>query len=222
MKLKKKQLSLIITAAIIIFAYFLDGNKVENKVIISPETASIVTSSTPSNITSTSTVAGEKIADLDKIEPVIKTTPVNNTSDNDLFTVVKVIDGDTFDVSIDGKTERLRLIGINTPETVDPRRKVECFGKEASAYAKKLLTGKKVKLASDTSQDIRDKYGRLLVYAWLEDGTFFNETMISQGFAYEYTYKTPYLYQSDFKQAQKNAQDKKLGLWSETSCNGKK
>ena len=64
-----------------------------------------------------------------------------------------MVDGDTIDVSIDGKVKRLRLIGINTPETVDPRKLVECFGVEASNKAKSLLIGKKVSLESDGSQE---------------------------------------------------------------------
>ncbi len=90
------------------------------------------------------------------------------------YKVVKVIDGDTVDVLINGKTERLRLIGINTPETLDPRRPVECFGIEASNKAKELLTGKYVFLESDPSQGERDKYERLLRYVFLENGESFN------------------------------------------------
>lgn len=135
-----------------------------------------------------------------------------------LYKVVKVVDGDTIDVDIDGKTERLRLIGINTPETVDPRKPVECFGKEASAKAKELLSGKNVKLEYDSTQDTRDKYGRLLAYVFREDGLFYNDWTIRNGYAYEYTYNVPYKYQSLFKEAQKFASDNQLGLWSPNSC----
>lgn len=135
------------------------------------------------------------------------------------YDVVKVVDGDTIDVSIDGKVERLRLIGINTPETVDPKKPVECFGIEASNKAKKELEGKKVLLESDSSQNERDKYNRLLRYVFLEDGTNFNLTMISEGYAYEYTYALPYKYQSEFKEAQIKASEEKNGLWGSV-CNG--
>lgn len=130
-----------------------------------------------------------------------------------LYEVVKVVDGDTIDISLNGKVERLRLIGINTPETVDPRKPVECFGREASAKAKVILTGQKVALESDSSQDERDKYNRLLKYVFLEDGTNFNLLMIREGYAYEYTYDLPYKYQAEFKQAQKEAEENKAGLW---------
>lgn len=139
---------------------------------------------------------------------------------SDLYDVVKVVDGDTIDVNIDGKTERLRLIGIDTPETVDPRKPVQCFGKEASNKAKELLEGKKVRLESDDSQDNRDKYDRLLRYVHLEDGTLYNKIIIAEGYAHEYTYNVPYKYQSEFKQAQKEAEEAEKGLWSPSTCNG--
>lgn len=137
------------------------------------------------------------------------------------YDVVKVIDGDTMDVSIDGKVERLRLIGIDTPETVDPRKPVECFGVEASNKAKKILSGKKVFLESDDTQGELDKYSRLLKYVFLEDGTNFNLLMIKEGYAHEYTYDQPYRYQSEFKQAQKDAEANKKGLWASGACEDK-
>lgn len=137
-----------------------------------------------------------------------------------LYSVIKVIDGDTLSVDIDGKIEVLRLIGINTPETVDPRKTVECFGKEASAKAKELLTGKRVRLEADPTQGERDKYGRLLRYVFLEDGNFFNDAMIREGYAYEYTYSAPYKYQDQFNEAEKEARDKKFGLWADDTCIG--
>ncbi len=132
--------------------------------------------------------------------------------------VIKVVDGDTIDVSINGEAEKLRLIGINTPETVDPRRPVECFGKEASARAKEILTNKQVTLEYDPTQDKVDKYGRTLAYVILADGTNFNKKMIEDGYAYEYTYEKPYKYQTEFKAAQKRAEDNKRGLWGAGIC----
>ena len=122
---------------------------------------------------------------------------------------------------MNGRTERLRLIGINTPEIVDPRKPVECFGREASDNAKKLLTGAQVKIAADPSQDDKDIYGRLLRYVWRADGLFYNLEAIKDGFAYEYTYQVPYQYQKEFKDAQKFAQDNKLGLWADGACGQK-
>jgi micrococcal nuclease len=139
----------------------------------------------------------------------------------DTYSVVKVLDGDTIDVSIDGKTERLRLIGIDTPETVDPRKPVQCFGIEASNKAKDMLAGKKVSLESDSTQGERDKYDRLLRYVFLEDGTNFNLMMIKEGYAHEYTFGVPYKYQSAFKQAQKDAEARNKGLWDSEACEKK-
>ena len=136
--------------------------------------------------------------------------------------VVKVVDGDTIDVQLGGKTERLRLIGINTPETVDPRSQVECFGKEASDRAKATLTNQTVYLEGDPSQQERDRYDRLLRYVWLSDGRLVNLDMIAQGYAYEYTYDVPYKYQAEFRQAQQQAQSGKVGLWSPQTCSGQK
>ena len=95
---------------------------------------------------------------------------------------------------------------------------MECFGKEASDEAKKILAGKTVRLETDASQDFRDKYGRLLAYVILTDGTNFNKFMIANGFGYEYTYKVPYKYQADFREAEKIARKNKSGLWAEGIC----
>ncbi len=136
--------------------------------------------------------------------------------------VVRVVDGDTVDVNLDGVTTRLRLIGINTPETVDPNKPVECYGPEASKRAHVLLDGQSVLLEGDSSQDERDKYNRLLRYIWFEDGRLFNMEMVLEGYAYEYTYQVPYKYQAAFKAAQRQAEEAQRGLWSPATCNGQK
>ncbi len=138
------------------------------------------------------------------------------------YKVSKVTDGDTLHVIIEGQDETVRLLGINTPETVDHRRTVECFGKEASARMKEIAQGKIVKLEYDESQSLRDTYGRLLAYVYLEDGQMINRKMIAEGYAYEYTYLTPYKYQKEFRQVQTLAKGDKRGLWSESACNGGK
>lgn len=143
---------------------------------------------------------------------------VINSGQDVFYSVVKVVDGDTIDVEINGITERIRLIGIDTPETVDPRKTVQCFGAEASAKAKELLENKKVKLEKDETQGDRDKYGRLLRYIHLEDTLFFNLWMIKNGYAREYTYNTPYRYQFEFKQAEEHAKKNTLGLWNPDNC----
>ena len=132
--------------------------------------------------------------------------------------VVKVIDGDTIDVLSGGKKEKVRILGINTPETVDPRRQVECFGVEASNKAKEILAYQTIRLELDPSQSDRDKYGRLLRYIILPDDKDFGYEMIKQGYAYEYTYDSPYKYQEKYKAAQKEAQLLKVGLWGHANC----
>jgi micrococcal nuclease len=155
------------------------------------------------------------------ISPSLTSTPTlipSLTPTPIFYPVVKVVDGDTFDVEVDGQTKRIRVIGINTPEVVDPRKTVECFGKEASEKAKSILLGKKVNLERDPTQGDTDKYGRLLRYVFLEDGTDFGLLMIKQGYAYEYTYNFPYKYQNEYKKAQKQAEELKIGLWADNAC----
>lgn len=149
-----------------------------------------------------------------KINPQIKNVEVSAEKEKETVKVLRVIDGDTIEVSLNNKKEMVRLIGIDAPETMDPRKTVECFGKEASNKTKEILTGKTIILESDPTQGNRDKYQRLLRYVILEDGTNFNKLMISEGFAHEYTYQSnPYKYMEEFKNAQRDAREKNLGLW---------
>ncbi len=145
---------------------------------------------------------------------------VGNPSEKIKALVLHVVDGDTVTVQIGSVKETIRLIGIDTPEVVDPRKPVQCFGKEASDKAKELLSGKTIFLQSDSSQGERDKYKRLLRYVFLEDGTNFNEYMIREGYAHEYTYQSnPYQYQNEFIRAQEDARKNKRGFWAEDVCN---
>jgi endonuclease YncB( thermonuclease family) len=116
----------------------------------------------------------------------------------------RVIDGDTIEVIIDNKKESVRLIGINSPELDDSDPKNKLAAQEAKDYLKNLLKDKNIYLERDNSQDDRDIYGRLLRYVFLEDGTLVNKKMIESGEAKEYTFKTPYKYQKEFKAAEKN------------------
>lgn len=152
----------------------------------------------------------------------VRSSFVGGTEATSSYAVLRVVDGDTIDIEKDGAKIRLRLIGINSPESVDPRRPVECFGKEASKHASTLLTGTSVTIESDASQGALDKYGRTLAYVILSDGKNFNEQMIRDGYAYEYTYHIPYKYQSLFKEAERDAQSHARGLWATSTCSGKK
>lgn len=132
---------------------------------------------------------------------------------SELVKVVRVVDGDTINVEINGKVEPVRYIGIDTPETVDPRKPVQCFGVEASKKNKELVEGKMVRLETDITD--RDKYNRLLRYIWLDD-VLINQELVEQGFAKSYSYPPDIKYQDKFVAAEKKAREDKLGLW--TAC----
>lgn len=129
-------------------------------------------------------------------------------ADSSLVKVARVIDGDT--IEIEGG-ERVRYIGIDTPETVDPRKPVQCFGVEASNKNKELIEGKMVRLEKDITD--RDKYSRLLRYVWVGDA-FVNLELVKQGFAYSYSYPPDIKYQDQFLKAQQEAREAKRGLWN--------
>ena len=129
-------------------------------------------------------------------------------SDLDLVTVERVVDGDTIQIE---SGEKVRYIGVNTPEAVDPRRRVQCFGKEASEFNRNLVAGRRVRLVKDVSE--RDKYGRLLRYVYLEDGTFVNLKIIQTGFAYVATFPPDVKYSQMFVEAARKAREEGRGLW---------
>ena len=139
------------------------------------------------------------------------------------FKVISVVDGDTIKVDVDGTKESIRMIGIDTPEIVDPRKPVQCYGPEASSYAHRKLENRTVYLVSDSTQGERDKYNRILVYVYIADeqtglwsdcaGCSYSYDAVRSGYAKEYTYNSPYAYQLEFKQAQALAQSEGSGLW---------
>ena len=141
-------------------------------------------------------------------------------TDKKLYSVTHIVDGDTIDIDYNGETTRIRLIGVDTPETVDSRTTVQCFGQEASDYLKSTLTGKQVSIESDPTQSDRDKYGRLLRYVYLDGKEDVGLSIIANGYGHEYTYNIPYQKQSEYKTAEQSAESNRLGLWSPTTCNG--
>ena len=136
------------------------------------------------------------------------------------FPVTKVVDGDTIWVREGGERVKVRLIGMDTAETVAPGEPVGCFGPEATREAQRLLTGASVYLELDPSQGTYDAYDRLLAYVWLDEGRLFNLEMIRDGYAIEYTYDDPYAYQAEFREAQQQAEDALAGMWSPQTCGG--
>lgn len=129
--------------------------------------------------------------------------------------VARAVDGDTIELA-DG--QKIRYLGMDTPETVDPRKTVQCFGHEASDYNRSLVEGRYVRLARDVEDT--DKYGRLLRYVYLPDGTFVNLKLIADGYAHVYTWPPNIAHAREFVAAQATARSAGLGLWSD--CPAKK
>lgn len=193
-------------------------SQTEESVIDTAETVEETEHEDPETVDSSETV--EDTQQPTQVEQPLEQPQEESQSQEQYYTVTSVVDGDTIKINMNGTTETLRLIGMDTPETVDPRKPVQCFGVEASNKAKELLSGKQVRIETDASQGTRDVYGRLLVYVHRSDGLFFNKHMIEEGYAYEYTYNTPYKYQGEFKSAQQSAEANQKGLWSPNTCNG--
>jgi len=132
--------------------------------------------------------------------------------------VVRIIDGDTIVVDIGGTEYKVRYIGMDTPETVDPRKPVQCFGKEASIKNTELVFGKIVRLEKDVSD--KDMYGRLLRYVWVVDVASSTEVMVNAelirlGYAQVSTYPPDVKYQKYLLSLQEEARADNLGLWGE-------
>jgi micrococcal nuclease len=133
-------------------------------------------------------------------------------------TLERVIDGDTIDIDVHGTRERVRLIGIDTPETVKPNTPVQCFGPEASAHTKSLLP-KGTRLHVERDVEPRDKYQRVLAYVYrADDGLFVNLDIIGRGFARLLTIPPNVAHVDDFVAAARTARQSRLGLW--TGCSG--
>jgi micrococcal nuclease len=136
--------------------------------------------------------------------------------------VIRVVDGDTLKASLSGDTETVRVIGLDTPESVKPGTPVECFALRASAEAERLLpVGAAIRLESDPTQAKRDRYGRLLAHVWLADGTLYAERMIRGGFGIHDIYGgVPSIYAGRLAAAEDAARTALRGLWSPSTCAG--
>ena len=127
------------------------------------------------------------------------------------YQVVRVVDGDTIVVNFNGKEEKVRLIGVDTPESVHPdKSKNTEEGVKASEYTKERLSNKSVKLEFDVQE--RDKYGRLLAYVYI-DGIMYNKELLEKGYAKVATYPPNVKYVDELKELQKNAREQKVGIW---------
>lgn len=133
-----------------------------------------------------------------------------------LYRVVQFVDGDTITVDMSGRHEKVRMIGVDTPETHKPNTPVQCYGPAAAAYTKNLIGEQPVRLASDEQNTDRDRYDRLLRYVYLPDGTLVNQKLIENGYGFYYPY-FPFTLREEFAAAQKQAQQQHKGLWGNCS-----
>jgi micrococcal nuclease len=139
------------------------------------------------------------------------------TTNPNYYPVAYVVDGDTIAVNMDGREEKVRMIGLDTPETKKPNSPVECFGMAASDYAHKLMDDQSIRLESDPINTNRDRYDRLLRYVYLRDGRLVNSEMIKQGYGFAYL-SFPFTKADEFRQYQKEARETNRGLWA-GECN---
>lgn len=155
----------------------------------------------------------EKKPEVSNLNSSVLASPTVFPDQREKAKVLRVIDGDTIEVEfIVGGKAKVRYIGIDTPEFVDSRTSVECFGKEASSKNKELVEDKEVELEKDVSET--DKFGRLLRYVYTSDGLFVNEFMVKEGYAHAATFPPDVKYQEVLRWAQDEAQGQNRGLWA--------
>jgi micrococcal nuclease len=131
-----------------------------------------------------------------------------------LYSINHYVDGDTIAVNMNGSVETIRFIGVDTPETHRPNTPVQCYGPDAAAHTKAEISKfGKVRLQADPLDTNRDRYGRLLRYVYLPDGTLLDEQIIQQGYGFAYL-SFPFSKKDQFAADQQAAQAAKLGLWS--------
>ena len=153
-------------------------------------------------------------------QPVAIQTPAPIATSSTNATIIRVVDGDTFVAALDSEPGEwtVRMLGIDTPETKDPRKPVGCFGPEASQKLSDLLSNQRVNLQADLEADEIDKYSRLLRNVFLADGTDVNALMVREGYAYAYlSFPLNVQRKTELRNLQKQAQESLRGLWG--SCN---
>ena len=136
---------------------------------------------------------------------------VLNTGAQELVRVKQVVDGDTIILE---SGERLRLLGLNTPEVNHPKKPVEPFGKEAADFTRRMVEGKLVRLEFDPHVSKKDKYSRIFAYVFLQDGTFLNAEIIRLGYGFVIISNPPLKYEFEFVQLELNARKDRMGLWA--------
>lgn len=173
----------------------------------------------PQHVSSTVVIPSTPTTSLDTTNLVVRWPHVVTAT----AMVTRVVDGDTVEVVLDDQDGKIkvRMLGINTPESVDPRRSVQCFGKEASQALKRVAEGRRVALIEDPQADDRDKYGRLLRTIVLEDGMDVNATLVKQGFAHAYlSFPLSKARKAQLSALQREAEQAERGLWNPLTCSG--
>lgn len=146
----------------------------------------------------------------------VKTTVENSTPG--LYTVTKFDDGDTIGVDMEGKTETIRFIGVDTPETHDPRKPVQCYGKDAASFTKQTIGNQRVRLEADPESDNRDRYDRLLRFVYLPSGQLLNYELVKEGYGFAIT-GFPHTKMETFVNAETEAKNNSRGLWGACQVN---
>jgi len=169
-------------------------------------TATLVATTTTPTPRDTAATSSTPAVTIGQASPLVGETPPAT----ERAQVTRVVDGDTIEVSMAGATYKVRYIGVDTPETVDPRRPVGCYGREASERNRQLVEGKTVALEKDISET--DDFGRLLRYVWV-DGEMVNAELVREGYAIASTYPPDVKHQELFLSLQREAIGAGLGLW---------
>lgn len=213
-KIKRLKSSIIILAILIILIGLLSAtlstnssNIVDNLKNLSTEVASSIINDDTLNLSDNVKNTLNNYINLNNAST--SDNPSNISSE--LYKVVRVVDGDTIIIDYNGTEERVRLIGVDTPESVHPdKEKNTEFGTTASNFSKELLTDKYVKIELDVQE--RDQYGRILAYVYLND-VMVNKTLLQEGYAKVATYPPNVKYVDDFTSIQEEARNNKKGLW---------
>ncbi len=150
---------------------------------------------------------------ISKYGPAIPALQANQPG---LYAVAQFYDGDTISVYMNGTQEKVRFIGVDTPETHDPRKAVQCYGKAASNFTQNIIGVQSVRLEADPLNTNRDRYNRLLRYVYLPNGTLVNAEIIKQGYGFAYT-GFPFSKADEFVRYQTEAREAERGLWKD--CN---
>lgn len=140
-----------------------------------------------------------------------QTAQVTSNIPTGTYHVTEFVDGDTIKVDMNGTTETIRFIGIDTPETHDPRKPVECFGQAAAAHTKEIIGDQPVRLEADSLSTNRDRYNRLLRYVYTADNKLVEAEVIRDGYAFAYT-SFPFSKLEEFRQYEKEAREANRGL----------